>query len=230
MNRFLGVVGIVLCATMARGTDVDDLIKQLKDGDSGARRAAARDLGKGGVESKSAVPALIRALRTDKDLFVRRFSAQALGDIGPDAKSAIPALTAALNDSKQEVQIAAAGALGKLGPSGIEALIGILKDGSKDPTMRRQAVDSLSHAGDGAHAAVPVLTALVKGTAGKTRGKMAPEELRIDAATALGSIAKASDADTVAALEALVEKQSKAPRGLKMAANQALRKIRSNNK
>ena len=41
MNRFLGVVGIVLCATMARGADVDDLIKQLKDGDSGARGQAA---------------------------------------------------------------------------------------------------------------------------------------------------------------------------------------------
>jgi hypothetical protein len=57
---------------------------------------------------------------------------------------------------------------------------------------------------------------------------MAPEELRIDAATALGSIAKSSDMDTVAALEALVDKQSKASRGLKMAANQALRKIKNN--
>jgi HEAT repeat protein len=228
MNRFLGVVGIVLCATMARGAEVGDLIKQLKDGDNEARRAAAKELGKGGVESKSAVPALINALRRDKDLFVRRFSAQALGDIGPDAKSAIPFLTAALNDEKQEVQIAVAGALGKLGPSGIEALIAILKDDNKDPATRRQAVDSLSHAGAGAHAAVPALTALVKGPAGKNKKKMAPEELRVDAATALGSLAKASDTEAVATLEALGGQQSKAPRGLKMAANMALRKIRNN--
>jgi HEAT repeat protein len=228
MKRFLGVVGIVLCATMARSAEVGDLIKKLKEGDNDARRAAAKALAEGGAESKSAVPALIFALRRDKDLFVRRFSAQALGDIGPDAKSAIPALTAALNDSKQEVQIAAAGALGKLGPSGIEALIGILKDDSKDPTTRRQAVDSLSHAGDGAHAAVPVLTALVKGTAGKNKKKMAPEDLRVDAANVLGSLAKPSDKEAISALEALGDKKSKAPRGLKQAANMALRKIKNN--
>jgi HEAT repeat protein len=228
MRRFLGISGILLCATLARGAEVGDLIKQLQDGDNDARRAAAKALGEGGVESKSAVPALIRALRSDKDLFVRRFSAQALGDIGPDAKSAIPALTVALNDSKPEVQIAAAGALGKMGPSGVQALIGILKDDAKDPTTHRQVVDSLSRAGAGAHAAVPVLTALVKGTAGRNKKKMAPEDLRIEAATALGSLAKASDTDTVAALEALGDKKSKAPRGLKMAANMALRKIKNN--
>jgi HEAT repeat protein len=228
MKRILGVVGIVLCATMARGADVGDLIKQLQDGDNEARRAAAKALGEGGAEAKAAVPALTRALQRDKDLFVRRFSARALGDIGPDAKSAIPALTAALNDSKQEVQIAAAGALGKLGPSGIEALITILKDDRQGTMTRRQAVDSLSHAGAAAHSAVPALTQLVKENAGKNKKKMVPEDLRVDAATALGSLAQPDDKDAIATLEALVGKKSKAPRGVKMAANMALRKIRSN--
>ncbi|HWG42852.1 MAG TPA: HEAT repeat domain-containing protein [Gemmataceae bacterium] len=227
MKRFLGLVGIVLCATMAQGAEVGDLIKQLKTGDNDARRAAAKALGEGGAESKAAVPALTQALK-DKDLFVRRFSAQALGDIGPDAQSAVPALTAALNDSRKEVRSAAARALGKMGSSGVETLIGILKDDSKDTTIRRQAIDSLSGLGADARSAVPVLTDLLKENTGKGKKKMAPEDLRVDAATALGYLAKAGDKETIDTLESLTGKKAKAPRGLKQAANAALKKIKRN--
>jgi hypothetical protein len=51
--------------------------------------------------------------------------------------------------------------------------------------------------------------------------------LRIDAATALGIIAKPSDKDTITTLQSLTDKKSKAPRGLKMAANASLKKIKS---
>ncbi len=228
MKRFLGLVGILLCATVTRGAEVGDLVKQLKDGDNDARRAAAKALGEGGAESKAAVPALIAALK-DKDLFVRRFSAQALGEIGSDAHAAVRPLTAALNDPKKEVQIAAARALAKLGPSGVSTLVAILKDDDKDPMTRRQAISSLSDAGADARSAVPVLTEIVKErVAGKGKKKMAPEDLRIDAATALGVLARPSDKETIATLEALTEKKAKTPRGLKQAANAALKKIRRN--
>ena len=226
MKRFLGVVGIVLCAAAARGADVGELIKQLQNGDNDARRAAAKALGEGGAESKAAVPALIKALK-DHDTFVRRFSAQTLGEIGPDAQSAVQPLTAVLNDPKKEVQSAAAIALSKLGPSGIETLIGILRDGGKDAAVRRQAIASLSDLGPAAHSAVPALTEVLKEkTAKGGKKKMDPESVRVDAANALGSLAKSSDTDAVETLSALTDKKAKTPRDLRQAANMALRKIR----
>lgn len=227
MKRFLGLVGIVLSASLACGAEVGELVKQLKGGDSEVRRSAAKTLGEGGTQSKEAVPALIDALK-DRDTFVRRFSAQALGEIGPDASSAVPALTAALGDSRKEVQAAAARALGKVGSSGVEKLIALLRDSDKEATIRRQAIDSLTALGSAAHSAVPVLTDLVKENAGKNKKKVTPEDLRIDAATALGSLATSSDKDTIETLKALTEKKAKTPRGLKQAANMALKKIPKN--
>lgn len=225
MKRFLGLAGIVLCAAAVRGADVNDLVKQLQNGDNDARRLAAKALGEGGVESKAAVPALIKALQ-DRDTFVRRFSAQALGEIGPEAKSAIPALATVLDDPKKIVQIAAANALGKMGPEGVEKLIALLRDDSKDTMARRQAIHSLGDLGAAGHIAVPALTELLKEKTGKQ--KTAPNDLRTAAATALGSLAKADDTDTIETLSALTDKKAKAPRDLKQAANQALRKIRKN--
>lgn len=222
MKFFIGLAGFVLCAAAVRGADVADLIKQLQTGDNDARRAAAKSLGEGGAGSKEAVPALIKALR-DRDTYVRRFSAQALGDIGLEAKSAVPALATMLDDPKKNVQLAAANALGKLGPDGIAKLIDILRDENRDAATRSQAVHTLGELGSAAHSAVPTLTDLLKGKGGKKKGL--PLELRTDAAVALGSIAKSSDTATVAALTALTEKKAKTPRGLRQAANQALRKI-----
>jgi HEAT repeat protein len=232
MKTFFGVVGVVLCLALAgRGAEVNDLVKQLKDGDAEGRRAAAKALGEGGAESKAAVPALVEALK-DRDLFVRRFSAQALGEIGPEAQAAVPALKAAMGDSRKEVQSAAAVALGKVGPSGVEALTALAKDEGKDVAVRHQAIGALAQAGPAARSAVPVLTDLLKDPAAKTKvknnkKKMPADDLRVDAAEALGSIATASDKEAVEALTALTDKMQK-NRALKMAANTALRKIRTN--
>lgn len=229
MRRFLGLLGIILCATAARGSDVGELTKQLKEGDNEARRAAAKALADGGAASKEAVPALIVSLK-DRDMFVRRFSAQALGAIGPDASSAVPALSAALNDSRKEVQESAARALGKLGPPGVETLLVLARDDSWDTMTRRQAIESLSSLGPASRAAVPALTELLLMKTRKGKKKAAPNDLRVAAATALGSLARPGDKDAIAALESLTGKQVKAPRELKQAANQALRKIRRNKK
>lgn len=227
MRRFLGLLGIVLCATAARGADVADLVKQLQSDDSEVRRAAAKALEEGGAESKAAVPALIIALK-DRDTFVRRFSAQALGAIGPQAHRAVPALTMTVNDSHQEVQEAVIRALGKLGPSGVETLVVIAQDDNRDTTIRRQAIDSLSSLGHAGRLAVPVLTELLKQPVSKSKKKAAPDDLRVAAAIALGALAVRSDTETIKTLESLTGKKVKAPRDLKQAANQALRKIRRN--
>jgi HEAT repeat protein len=225
MKRFVGLLGMVLCTTAVWGADVRELVKQLQSDDAEVRRGAAKALEEGGAESKPAVPALIHALK-DRDTFVRRFAAQALGAIGPEARTAVPALTMTLNDSHKEVQEAAARALGKLGPSGVQALIALLRDDSKDATMRRQAIDSLSDLGPAGHSAVPALTALLKEAPGKGKKKAGPDDLRVAAAAALGSLAARDDTEAVRALEALTDKKAKVGRDLRQAANQALRKIR----
>jgi HEAT repeat protein len=230
MRHILGLAGLVVCATLACGADVKELVKQLKDGDNDARRAAARALADGGAESKEAVPALIQALK-DRDTFVRRFSAQALGEIGPEAQSAVPALATALDDPKKEVQSAAASALGKLGPSGVETLVGIVKNGKKDSTIRRQAITCLGSIGVAGRPAVPALTEVVKEKPpgkGKNKNLNAPEDLRIEAANALSALATAEDKETIETLQALTDKKAKTPRNLRQAANMALRKIQSN--
>jgi HEAT repeat protein len=228
MKRFLGVVGLFLCVSAVRSAGVDDLIKQLQSDDNEERRLAAKALGEGGAESRAAVPALIKALK-DRDMFVRRFSAQALGDIGPDARPAVIALAAALDDPKKEVQSAAAHALGKLGPSGVETLIDVVRDDGDDTMLRLLAIDVLSTLGPAGRSAVPTLTQLLKPKTGKNnKQKAPPADLRVPAAIALGSLAKAGDTETVAALEAFTAKKAKAPGDLKRAANQALQKIRKN--
>src|SRR5438105_15084008 len=81
---------------------VDALIKQLKSPDSDMRREAAKKLSEMGVEAKKAGPALVTALKTDKDLFVRRFAAQGLGEVGAEPKLAVPALSALLREDTKE--------------------------------------------------------------------------------------------------------------------------------
>src|SRR4051812_31795678 len=90
----LGIVAV----TTAEGAEVADLISKLGNKDSDIRRAAAKELSEMGSEAKSAVPALLKALKSDKDLFVRRFSAEAIGNIGSDSRDAITALALAMKD------------------------------------------------------------------------------------------------------------------------------------
>jgi HEAT repeat protein len=67
-----------------------------KDGDTGARRAAAEALGYSAPEPKDAVPILVSILKDDKDLGVKTAAATALGYLGPSARDAVPALQEAL--------------------------------------------------------------------------------------------------------------------------------------
>ena len=219
----------ILLAACAEGAEVRELIAKLKDKDSDVRRAAAKELSEVGPEAKSAVPDLIRALR-DKDLFVRRYSAEALGNVGPEAKAAIPDLSAALNDSRKEVAEAAIDALGKFGPESLAALKSALPDANKDPAIRRKAAVALGKIGLRARSAVPAMTAIMSGKvkAGK-KGKGNDDDIRIEVASALGSIAKSDDAAAVKALESVSEGKQK-NKALKKAAGDALRRINAGEK
>lgn len=89
------------------------------------RQAAANALGQFGAKAKSAVPALIIALK-DENQYVRLNAASALGRIVLEAKPAIPALLAALQDEKIEVRRNAA--------SGLGGIAGVFQDKAKKLT------------------------------------------------------------------------------------------------
>src|SRR5262249_56976238 len=86
---------------------------------------------------------------------VRREAAAALGGIGAPAKAAIPALVAALNDQNGTVTLQVAGALGRIGPDVVPALIPMLED----PKLQSLAVMIV---GDLGPAAKPAAAALAK--------------------------------------------------------------------
>jgi HEAT repeat protein len=232
MKKVLGFAATFLFLTAnVRGADVGELTQKLKDKDSDNRRAAAQALAEMGAEAKPAVAALTTALK-DADLFVRRFSALALGEIGADAKDAVPGLSALLKDSKEkkEVQEAAALALGKIGPAGVNALVAAIKDHDKDMSVRRNAVVGLSKMGTEARSAIPTLIAELSGKEGAPKKGQAPDSLKSDIVSALGEIATARDESAIKAIEALTEgKGGKKDKNLVKAVQEAVRKIRGRN-
>lgn len=225
----MGLLTLTICAvSMSEGAEVRELATKLKDKDSDVRRAAAKGLGELGVEAKPAVADLIKAT-ADKDLFVRRFAAEALGNVGPDAKDAVKSLTQLLGDEKTEVQHAAVEALGKLGPASIAALTAAVKDTNRDSTVRKKAAQGLARIGPEARKAVPALTDVLTGKiaspkAAKKGKNLNDDDVRLDAATALGSVAKAEDKAAITALKSVSEGKQR-NKALQKAARESLRKI-----
>ncbi len=91
-------------------------VDKLKDPDIGARFAAAVELGKmaempGMLEHlrRNAVPALVEAMKTDKDVLVRRACVRSLGQI--KAYDAVPSLVEVMMDPEEYVAKVAAGVL-----------------------------------------------------------------------------------------------------------------------
>ena len=93
-----------------------------KDPDSAVRVDAAQALGQLGPKAKSAVPALLRAL---KDGHVQRHAAEALGRIGRSAIN--PLIDLAVGGKSEAVRIGAIQSLGKLGPLAKPAVPVLLK-------------------------------------------------------------------------------------------------------
>jgi HEAT repeat protein len=229
MKKWLGgtAFALVLAASAPAG-DVAALVKQLQDPDADTRRAAARALGEAGTEARDAAPALVRTLR-DKDRYVVQFAARALGQVGADPAVAAPALrTLLMNDQRKDVQEAAAAALGKLGGGAATALAAVAADPRREPSVRRRAVESLGSLGADARPALPVLVRLLGAPTGKKMMPPAPPspgEVRVAAAEALGEVARTSDKEAVAALEAMVDRKQR-DATLRRTAQASLQKIR----
>jgi HEAT repeat protein len=230
MKTLAGCLGaaLLLCTGSVLRADVKNLIQDLQSKDPDIRRTAARELGRQGADDKAAVGALTKALK-DEDSFVRRFAALSLGQLGPQATDAVPALTAALKDRDLRVIKAATTALGKMGASGVQPLLGVVKDERRDPAVRTQAIQALGQIGADAKDAVPTLRDLLVGkmiTKGKKKQrKMEEVSLRVEAIQALGQMGPAAK-EAQKTLEEIVAAKKGVDRNVKQAARLALRKIK----
>ena len=147
---------------------VPPLVESLQGGDVESRRIAARALVMEPPAAKTALPALTTALK-DPDYYVRLFAAAAVGMIGPDAAPAVPALCECLRDSQLHMQNEAAGALGQIGPAAKDAIPDLIRAliANSAGTYASQALVEIGPA------AVPALTAVLKGGEERARSRAA---------------------------------------------------------
>jgi len=141
-------------ASMALGVtganqDAADFLQErvLQSGiSSESKRLAAASLG--GMEARTAVPALIKLLQ-DRDVRVRRWAVAALGEIA-DPKTVAPLSKVLTKDPDPGVRIEAAFRLGKFGGEAARlALTAALKDANED--VRRLANAALKELAGGSH-------------------------------------------------------------------------------
>src|SRR5262249_9222526 len=127
----------------------------LWDGNVDVRRWAAVALGNVGPPAATAVPALVKVLRQDRDARARVLAATALAWLGPRARKAIPALLEALKDD--DVRTDAGISLKKLVPdaSALPALLELLRD--KRGEVRAEAAAVLGYMGAASKPALPAL-------------------------------------------------------------------------
>jgi HEAT repeat protein len=136
------------------GYMLPNLKKALDDADDSVREAAAfavADVCNGtGIDGQAGLVAtLTRLLSEDKNMLVRRSAAVALGSLGAAAKESQAALDKALADGQPAVRQNAAWALGRIEPSGVDALRKLLRytgdpKTDEDPTVIRDAAKSLA--------------------------------------------------------------------------------------
>jgi serine phosphatase RsbU (regulator of sigma subunit) len=136
---------------------IDDLSKR----EITARIRAAQSIGNFGATAAAAVPALVKRLDADYEVWqVKEACAETLGKIGPQANEAIPSLLTALEARRPEVSEAAAVAVGKILASSdasknVTDAIAALVRRARDPEGVRQAArDSVTRIGP---VAVPIL-------------------------------------------------------------------------
>jgi HEAT repeat protein len=160
--------------------DVARLLEELKSKDAVKQDKAARELAALGAR---AVPALIEALKSDKEGVVGR-AARALGQIGEPAREAVPALIARINNNKGQWRddAEAIEALMRIAPRRTEVVPGLRAILREPPSNRCRihAVVALGKMGPDAKEAVPDLIKLLDEAPGKP--------IRFHAATALGQI------------------------------------------
>jgi HEAT repeat protein len=132
----------VTAALAAMDVTADSLISQLASADANARLRAADRLGLMG--DPRAVPPLIEALASLKDINLRAASAQALGALKD--RRAVDALVAATSSTEKELRLAAINSLGSIRDhTSAEALFIAAKD--SDPAVRDAAINALDAIG-----------------------------------------------------------------------------------
>jgi HEAT repeat protein len=182
---------------------VAPLAEVMKDDSVILRCAAAETLGKMGVEAKTAVPALVGIVKDPKvNSHVRFWTIRALGAMGAEAEPAVPALLASLRDRESWIAIAAAQALGKIGPAASKEAIPLLAEALKSPCteLREMASALLAEYGSEAKAAVPALVDAMKDHDGK---------VRLGALAALEKIGPEAKAAVPALVNALKDRDEK---------------------
>jgi HEAT repeat protein len=136
---------------------VPALIETLEHDDEGMRRDATRALGDLG--DKSAVPALIDALKNEKCWWVKVWIVRALGQLGDD-RAVAPLIDALKNDPDNDVRAEAAISLGKLmDKSALHPLYESMMT-DKDKSVRAYAAISLGLFGK--KTAAPFLIGVLK--------------------------------------------------------------------
>jgi HEAT repeat protein len=134
-----------------------------------ARRLAASELARIGADAEPILADLVQTLK-DSDSTVRRHGCTALAALGPKAKQAEPilteTLTAILKDDAREPGALdlfreAATALGKIEKPDAAVPFWVTGLKSRNPTLRKEAMQSLSTVGEPARRALPELCALL---------------------------------------------------------------------
>jgi len=119
------------------GKTAAELEQMLRNPNPAVQAQGAFGLSRLGPEARSAVPALIDALK--KDSLVRKNAALALGQVGPAARDAVPSLRDALTDSDWAVRRQAALALGEMGAEARQAIPALQKASRDSDSLVRQA-------------------------------------------------------------------------------------------
>ncbi len=132
----------------------------LRSEDPADRSAAAFRLARMGPMARSAVPALIDAVR-DSHTVVRKNVISALQEMGPDARSAVPSLRGLLEDSDENIRLRATLALRRIERDDrVQEAVERLEH--SDETVRLEAVWDLLRETPDTREAVPSLIAVLK--------------------------------------------------------------------
>jgi HEAT repeat protein len=177
------------------------------------RIQAVFTLGQIGAAARAATETLIRLLDEDEDVRISTYAAYALGRIGPEPHVA-PALGTRLGDPRVEVQVAAATALGDLGPSAKSEVPRLLASAvSKELRLCRAAVEALGRIGP---ASPDVVTLL--------RDRLKDPSARVVSLEAVRALGRQGD-EARAALPDLCNLLGGADRPLRLAVAEAVSRI-----
>jgi HEAT repeat protein len=157
------------------GKPLQEWVAQLQSPSAKDRQRAVEALGVLGTQARSALPALVPALK-DHDVHVRVAATEALISAGP---AAVPLLTGALWSEDDGTRFSAVLALGQIGGPARSATPSLLKRLEDDGIIRLRAAETLGLIG--AHDAIPFLTPMLKDPAADARTAAAAALIRLGA-------------------------------------------------